>query len=352
MTVREKLPRITLGVLIFSGLVAIKEIAFAQQTEVAKSVIAVAKVGDEIISLDEVQHAIHGQLAQIERQRHSLINQKLEEVIEKRLLAQEAKKRGITVEQLVKGEVDAKTSEILDAEVSDFIEENRARLPQVDEAELRLKVRDFLGSQKMNQQRQAYVQTLREQGKVTVYLEEPLSARVQLSSQEGFARGPKDARVTIVEFSDYQCPFCKAIRSTVNEIFARYAGKVKWVFRDFPSERLHPTAPKAHEAARCAGEQGKFWEYHDVLFERSPQHSPEELQQYARDLHLSSSVFSDCLANDKYQREVASDLQEGTRMGVSGTPTFFINGRMAEGALPLEVFQKLIESELARNGEQ
>jgi SurA N-terminal domain len=162
MTVREKLPRITLGVLIFSGLVAIKEIAFAQQTEVANSFTAAAKVGNEIISLDEVQHAIHGQLAQIERQRHSLINQKLEEVIEKRLLAQEAKKRGITVEQLVKGEVDAKTPEILDAEVSDFIEQNRARLPQGDEAELWLKVRDFLRSQKMNQQRQAYVQTLRE----------------------------------------------------------------------------------------------------------------------------------------------------------------------------------------------
>jgi protein-disulfide isomerase len=334
---------------VFLGTLLISDTTFAQRAESTRNLTPAAKVGDDVISLDEVQHAVHGQLAQIERQRHSLINQKLEELVEKRLLAQEAKKRGTNEEQLVKDEIEAKTPEILETEVSDFIEQNRARLPQGAEAELRLKVRDFLRSQRINQRRQAYVQTLRDQFKVAVYLEEPASARVQLNSDKGFARGQKDAPVAIVEFSDYQCPFCKAVRGTVNEIFARYNGKVRWIFRDFPSQRLHPTALKAHEAARCAGDQGKFWEYHDVLFERSPQHSPEELKQYAQELGLSSSAFSDCLESSKYQADVAGDLQEGARMGVSGTPTFFINGRLAEGAMPFAVFQKLIESELARN---
>ena len=334
---------------VFLGTLLISDTTFAQRAESTRNLTPAAKVGDDVISLDEVQHALHGQLAQIERQRHSLINQKLEELVEKRLLAQEAKKRGTNEEQLVKEEIEAKTSEILETEVSDFIEQNRDRLPQGGEAELRLKVRDFLRSQRINQRRQAYVQTLRDQFQVAVYLEEPASARVQLNADKGFARGQKDAPVAIVEFSDYQCPFCKAVRGTVNEIVARYDGKVRWIFRDFPSQRLHPTASKAHEAARCAGDQGKFWEYHDVLFERSPQHSPEELKQYAQDLGLSSSAFSDCLASSKYQADVAGDLQEGARMGVSGTPTFFINGRLAEGAMPFAVFQKLIESELARN---
>lgn len=346
ITAKRELPRIVFGVVIF-GLIAVSEIIFAQQS--ARSVIPAAKVGDEVISLEEVQHALHGQLAQIERQRHSLINQKLEELIEKRLLDEEAKKRGITGEQLLKDEVEAKTPKVPDSEVSDFMEQNRARLPQGEEAELRLKVSDYLRAQKINQQKLAYVQGLREKAKVTVYLEEPASARVQISAEKGVARGPKDAPVTIVEFSDYQCPFCKAVLGSISEVLARYGGKVKWVFRDFPSERLHPTAPKAHEAARCAGEQGKYWEYHDLLFERAPNHSIEELEQFARELKLGSSAFSACLASGKYKEEIASDVQEGIRMGVSGTPTFFINGRLAEGAMPFAVFEKLIEGELARN---
>lgn len=240
----------------------------------------------------------------------------------------------------------SKTPKVLETEVSDFIQKNRARLPQIDDFELRLKVWDFLRSQKINQQRQAYVQRLREKTKVAVYLEEPASARVSVDPHKGFARGPKDAPVAIVEYSDFQCPFCKAVLSTVNEIMARYPGKVKWVFRDYPIATLHPTAPKVHEAARCAREQGKFWEYHDLLFERSPSHSPEQLKQYARELKLDSPVFAECLESGKYQAEVAHDVEEGTRLGVSGTPTFVINGRFLEGEQSVTALQKLIESEL------
>ena len=129
---------------------------------------------------------------------------------------------------------------------------------------------------------------------------------------------------------------------------AQYAGKVRLVFRDFPIPSLHPLAPKAHEAARCAAEQGKFWEYHDLLFERSPLLSPAELKQYARDLKLNGEDFDRCLDSGKHQPAIASDLQEGTKLGASATPTFFINGRMLVGAQPLSAFQKIIDGELAK----
>jgi protein-disulfide isomerase len=340
------------GRVLIIGFLATAEITAAQGTEVPRSITPAARVGEEILSLEELSHALHGQLAQIEQQRHSLLSQKLEQLIEERLLLQEAKTRGVTVEQLLKDEVSAKTPKVTETEVSDFIEKNRPRLPQGDEFELRLKVWDHLRSQTMNQRQQAYIQGLREKAKVVVYLEEPAGARVQVNPHRGFARGPKDAPVAIVEYSDFQCPFCKSVLTTVNEIMARYPEKVKWVFRDYPIATLHPTAPKAHEAARCAGEQGKFWEYHDLLFERSPSHSLEQLKQYARELKLEGPAFAQCLESGRSQRAVAQDIQEGTRLGVTATPTFIINGRVLSGAQPLTVFQNLIESELKSNLKQ
>ncbi len=313
-----------------------------------KSGIPAAKVGEEVIAVEEVEQALSVQLAQIARQRYALLTQKLQQLIGERLLAQEAKKRGMSVEQLLRTEVYSNASEVTDAEVTAFMTQNRARLPQGDEAELRVKVWDYLRSQKVNQQRQGYIRNLRAQTNVTIYLDEPATDRVHIRADKGFTRGPKDAPVTIVEFADFQCPFCKSILPTINQLMDKYPGKVKWVFRDFPISDLHPTAPKAHEAARCAAEQGMFWEYHDFLYERSPRHSLEELKQYAQELKLDGSAFAQCLDSGKYQAEINGDIQEGTRLGVSATPTFFINGRVLVGAHPLTAFEKLIEGDLAK----
>ena len=347
----RNLGTIGIWVLFFVFLTA-AQTAAAQETQVTRSVTPAAKVGEEITSLEELSHALQGQLAQIERQRYNFLNQKLQQLIEERLLSHEAKKRGIPVEQLLTEEVYAKSPKIAEAEVSDFIKKNQARLPQIDEFELRLKVWDYLRSQKIGQQRQVYVDGLRERANVAVYLKEPASARVQVNSGKAFTRGPKHAPVTIIEFSDFQCPFCKALLPVINELMGKYPEKLQWVFMDFPIPSLHPTAPKAHEAARCAGEQGRFWEYHDLLFEYAPRHSPEKLTQYARELRLSGSVFSDCLASNKYQAEVARDVEEGTRLGVAGTPTLFINGRSLDGGNPMTELPKLIESELGSNLKQ
>ena len=309
---------------------------------------AAASVGGEVIYLEEV---VEAQRVRIERERYGLLQQKLEMLIEERLLAQEATRRGTSVEQLLDEEVYAKAPSVTEDEVTMFISTRQTQRPQADQAELRVKSREFIWAQKLMRQQQDYVRSLRAKADVAVYLEEPAAARAALSPLKGFARGTDDAPVTIVEFSDFQCPFCKAVLPAVNELLTRYPGKVRWEFRDFPIP-AHPGAAKAHEAARCAGEQGKFWEYHDQLFARSPNHSLPELEQIARDLQVDPVNFAECLAAGKYHAAVAADIQEGKRLGVEGTPTFFINGRMREGEQSLAALQELVESELRSKGKK
>ena len=322
--------------------------AAAQQAGPAKASDPAAKVGDEVITLEEVERAAQPQLAKLAEQRYEILDQKLEQIIGEKLLAQEAKRQNMSVEALLKAEVYAKTPDVPEADVTAFINQNRARLPKMDEQELRLKVWDYLRSQKVNEQRQAYVQKLRDQGKVEVLLEEPNSARVAVSGDRGPVRGDKDAPVTIVEFSDFQCPYCKTATGTIKQVLDKYPGKVRLVFRDFPLANIHPLAPKAHEAARCAAEQGKFWEYHDVLFEHSPSLTPDELKQYAKDLKLDAAAFDQCVDSGKYKAAVDQDTQEGLGLGLTGTPSFFINGRQLVGAQPLTAFQKIIDGELSK----
>src|SRR5262249_30545548 len=142
---------------------------------------------------------------------------------------------------------------------------------------------------------------------------------------EGPSRGPADALVTIVEFEDFQCPFCKKAQDTLQHLLIRYKDKVRMVHRDFPLQPLHPASRKAHEAARCAEEQGKFWEYRDLLYKTTPGASPDQLNHYASEVGIDVAEFKQCLDSGKFGAIVQKDEDEGERLGVQGTPTFFIN---------------------------
>ena len=163
-------------------------------------------------------------------------------------------------------------------------------------------------------------------------------------------RGSPDAKVTIIEFSDFQCPFCgKFWKETYPQLMKEYVetGKAKFVFRDYPLE-FHPEAQKAAEASECAHEQGKFWEYHDKIFENQQSLSVANEKQWAKDLGLDSAKFDNCLDSGKYAEEVKKDAAEGSAAGVSGTPGFFVNNQIISGAVPFEVFKQAIEAELAK----
>jgi protein-disulfide isomerase len=147
--------------------------------------------------------------------------------------------------------------------------------------------------------------------------------------------GPADAPVTIIEFSDFQCPYCaRFVTETLPQIKQTYEGKVRFVFRDYPLSQLHENAEKAAEAADCANEQGKFWEYHDKLFSNQSALDVASLKSYASQLGLDTGVFDQCLDSGKFAQEIQKDIQDGDSYGVQGTPAFFVNGRLVEGALP------------------
>ena len=162
--------------------------------------------------------------------------------------------------------------------------------------------------------------------------------------------GNEDAKLTIVEFSDFQCPFCKRARDdAVKQIEEQYikTGKVKFVYRDFPLTSIHPMAQKSAEAAECADDQGKFWEYHDLIFEKQAGLSITSLKQWAGELGLNENDFNKCLDSGKYAKDIQADSSYGQSIGVSGTPSFFVNGKQLVGAQPYSAFQAAIDAELA-----
>lgn len=172
------------------------------------------------------------------------------------------------------------------------------------------------------------------------------SAEVTADDDPSF--GLADAPITIIVFSDYQCPYCVRAELTLKQVADTYKDEVRIVFRDFPLG-FHQYAQLAAEASECADEQGKFWEYHDLLFAKQPEWSPvgiDKFKEYALDLGLDASQFNACLESGKYADEVGKDLEDGQAAGVTGTPAFFVNGAFVSGAQPFSTFQQIIEQEL------
>ena len=174
--------------------------------------------------------------------------------------------------------------------------------------------------------------------------------KVNVSINDEHVLGELDAPVTIIEFSDFQCPFCKRFRDqTFDKIKEKYidTGKVRFVYMNFPL-KSHENSQKAAEAAECAHEQGKFWEYHDILFENQQKLAVEDLKKYSADFGLDTEKFNDCLDSGKMKDEVNKDFEDGITYGVQGTPAFFINDMALSGAQSFEKFKSIIEKELAK----
>jgi len=193
------------------------------------------------------------------------------------------------------------------------------------------------------QTRKEYLKRIREHSD-RAPLEPP---KADVSFDPARLRGNSNARVMIVEFSDFQCPFCRKVQATLKSVLAKYEGRVSLAYRDFPLRGMHGQAELGAESSRCAGEQGKFWEYHDMLFENPDKLNRNGLLQLARDANLDEKQFESCLSGGKYRAQVERDLQDGIRAGVMGTPGIFINGILLSGAQPQSAFERVIDSELA-----
>lgn len=306
-----------------------------------------AEVDGVAITADEVEKPLASQLSKLEEQIYNLKLQRLEALINEKLLAKEAAKRNLTTPALLDAEVTAKVGLVTEQEIEKFYQDNKAQI-KGEQAQVREQIRAFLQNQKLTAKREEFLKSLRAQAKVVVNLKAPPIQRIDVSVQGAPFKGGEKAAVTIVEFSDFHCPFCRQVISTLAKLESQYGEKIKLVFRDFPIENLHPGATKAHEAARCANEQGKFWPYHDKLFASPPSSSPEVFKGLAKDVGLDAVTFETCLGSGKYQAAIKEDIAEGNRVGVGGTPAFFVNGRLISGAQPVEAFARVIDDELSR----
>ena len=210
-----------------------------------------AEVDGVAITAEEVEKALGAPLAKLQEQVYTMKRQKVEALIAERLVAKEAAKREISVQALLDAEMTPKVGLVTEQEIETYYQANKARL-QGEEATVREQIRTQLQNQKLAAQRQAFLQSLRSQATVAVHLKAPPVFRAQVATDGALAKGPATAPVTIVEFSDFHCPFCKRVVPTLAQLETQYGDKVKLVFRDYPIDQLHPQSRKAHEAARCA----------------------------------------------------------------------------------------------------
>ena len=313
-----------------------------------------AKVAGEEITESEVEEKAQQQLQQAEaqlvqcqtkyeRDRFEIMENATRQLVQDKLIEAEAAERGISSEDLLAAEVDAAIQPVTDEEAQAWYEENKARL-RGNYEQLEDQIKQFLQRQRRQETFDAFIDSLKEGVEVSYLIEPP---RVEVEA-EGFpAVGPEDAPVTIVEFSDFECPFCARVVPTLERIKEEYGDKVRLVFRQFPLS-IHANAQKAAEASLCAADQGKFWEMHDLMFEEQKQLTVADLKAKAERLELDAEQFNECLDSGKYADEVRADMAAGQQAGVTGTPAMFINGRLVSGAVPYEQVAEIIDMELER----
>ncbi len=306
----------------------------------------IAEVDGQSIRVSDLQKYAGREIAAQRENLYKLEKQKLDEYINAFLLTREARRRGVSVETLLDEEVNSKILPVGDDEVAVFYKLDRARIP-LDFDKAREAIRAYLRNQKIDAQKALFFKSLRSKAKVITYLKPPPVFRANVSVEGEPFKGPAKARVTIVNFEDFQCPFCKQVQPAFKELLARYDGKVRLVHKDLPLEGLHPRAREAAEAARCAYEQGKFWEYHDELYANAPKAGADDLKSYGKNIGLNMDSFDRCIATGKYRAVVQQDLNEAVQIGVAGTPTIFINGREVSGDQSLAAFEAIIDEELA-----
>ena len=284
--------------------------------------------------------------SEIRQREYELRRKALDDLIAERLFAREAEAQRIPVDELLRREVEAKVATPDRADAEQIFEQNRLRLPAgmskeqaLAELMVRMRMRD------VERRRDAYRKELAARYGVRVLLEPPRTALTVPADAPTL--GAPNAAVTIIEFADYQCPYCHRAQVVVEELIRRYEGKLRLVHRDFPLGN-HPRAEPASIAARCAGEQGRFWEYHRGLLRGGSDLGDADLRRRAEALNLDLATFASCQARPGGADPIRASAAEAERLGVTATPTFFVNGRRLVGAQPLEAFVEVIEEELAR----
>jgi protein-disulfide isomerase len=307
-----------------------------------------ATIDGEPVTGADIDDLVGDQLALMEFQylseRQRLIEAAVEEMVRVRLLDDEAKSRGITRDELIAAETAGKV-DVTEEEINAFYQQNQSRLGGRTLEELYGQIGAYLQEVEREQALTELTDGLAADKNVA-YLVEPFRAEIDVAGAP--AIGPADAPVTIVEFSDFECPYCQIFSQTIQRVKDEYGNRVRIVFRQFPLN-IHPNAPKAAEASLCAHEQDKFWEMHDLMFAEQRQLDISALLDKAARLDLDVPEFEACLDSGKFAEQVEADMQAATRLGVDGTPAVFVNGLpVGGGAVGFEALAEIIDEELER----
>ena len=321
----------------------------AAQQSAGDSAVA-ARLGDRAITLTEVEE----RWAKDKPAEHAETLQKLydgrraalDAIVADALFAEAAKGKGLSAAAYEEAEVSRRARAVTPADVESFYKANINEMQGRPFEAMAPLINRFLEEQYRTTARDEVIAELRSGGPaLRVTLEAPRRS-VEVAATDP-SRGNASAAITIIEFSDFQCPYCQRVSPTLKRVQEKYGDRVRVVWKDFPLTEIHPQAFKAAEAAHCAGDQGRFWDFHDTLFANQRALEIADLKRYASDLSLDTAVFAACLDTSKYAERVRTGVAAGNRLGVTSTPTVYVNGRVLAGAYPYETFVAIIDEELA-----
>ncbi len=301
----------------------------------------VAQVAGHPLTRGELEQKEAADLLQARYKYYLAEKAALDNLINQAVLENEAHRESLTVQQLIARYADQKVKDPTEDQLQVYYEGLQSDQPF---AAVRPQILDHIRQLRINKARVAYVQELRKKADVHIALEPPA---VPIASIDAPTTGPSDAPVKIIEFADYQCPYCKKVAPELKQLVdGEFAGKASLTFADFPLP-MHHNAEKAAEAARCAGVQGKYWQYHDALFSEKAGLEVSDLKADAEALKLDPQKFSQCLDSGGQAPAIAKTLAEGQKLGLTGTPSFVINGHFISGATDTATLRDLIEQQLA-----
>jgi predicted DsbA family dithiol-disulfide isomerase len=284
-----------------------------------------AIVNDKQITMGDIETSLRPMIFNVQEEVYELRKQDLELKINDTLLAQEAQKKGITTRALLESEVNGKVVPVTDAEAQTFFNENKERISD-EFAKVKTQLIDYLQERKEREATVAFAEQLRRAAKLEINLTAPESPAFSIATDDQPEKGNPRAAVTIVEFTDFECPSCALQHPVLERIVSEFKDRVRLVVRDFPLSQ-HANARKAAEAAEAAREQGKYWEYVSVLFRNQPALDIDKLRQYATEVGLDRGKFDASLDSGKFTEKIQRDLFDGRKLGINGTPTLYVNGK-------------------------
>jgi protein-disulfide isomerase len=290
----------------------------------------IAKVGDQNLTEDQMRKDLGNSLFQAENNVYNVKKSWIDKKTKDILFDQAAKKAGLSRKDWENQQMGSKLTPPTPPEIDQIIQRMVPAGQQPTDptkvAELKKQAADYLLNQKKTQAENQLYQTVSAGQPIQILLVKPEAPHIEITyGEKNPVKGPKNAAVTVVEFTDFQCPWCKKSQENVQAVEKTYGDKIKFVDRMFPLS-MHPHAMPAAEAAFCAKEQGKYWDFRDKLFQSSPQLEEADFKRIAKEVGLKEKKFDACLASHKYAADVQADIADGTRYGVQGTPSFFVDG--------------------------